>query len=60
MRPTATTSSKFKVDNFTAEAGAAALDPAWAILNDLAPSLFDGGAYTSGNTQSIQLLGQSP
>jgi len=51
--------SKFKVDNFTAEAGAAALDPAWAILNDLAPSLFDGGAYTSGNTQSIQLLGQS-
>jgi putative spermidine/putrescine transport system substrate-binding protein len=51
--------TKFKVDNFTAEAGAAALDPAWAILNDLAPSLFEGGAYTSGNTQSIQLLGQS-
>ncbi len=51
--------SKFKVDNFTAESGAAALDPAWAILNDLAPSLFDQGAYTSGNTQSIQLLGQS-
>jgi putative spermidine/putrescine transport system substrate-binding protein len=50
---------KFKVDNFTAEAGAAALDPAWAMLNDLAPSLFEGGAYTSGNTQSIQLLGQS-
>jgi putative spermidine/putrescine transport system substrate-binding protein len=50
--------TKFKVDNFTAEAGAAALDPAWAMLNDLAPSLFDGGAYTSGNTQSIQLLGQ--
>jgi putative spermidine/putrescine transport system substrate-binding protein len=51
--------TKFKVDNFTAEAGAAALDPAWAMLNDLAPSLFDNGAYTSGNTQSIQLLGQS-
>ena len=50
--------TRFKVDNYTAEAGAAALDPAWAILNDLAPSLFDGGAYTSGNTQSIQLLGQ--
>ena len=50
--------TKFKVDNYTAETGAAALDPAWAILNDLAPSLFDGGAYTSGNTQSIQLLGQ--
>ena len=26
---------------------------------DLAPSLFDGGAYTSGNTQSMQLLGQA-
>jgi len=50
--------TKFKVDNYTPEAGAAALDPAWAMLNDLAPSLFDGGAYTSGNTQSIQLLGQ--
>ena len=36
-----------------------ALAPAWAILQDLAPSLFDEGAYTSGNTQSLQLLGQS-
>lgn len=50
--------SKFTVDNFTAEAGEAALTPAWDILKDLAPSLFDGGAYTSGNTQSLQLLGQ--
>ncbi len=50
--------SKFTVDNYTPETGAAALDPAWALLNDLAPSLFEGGAYTSGNTQSIQLLGQ--
>jgi len=51
--------SKFKVENYTAEAATAALDPAWALLNDLAPSLFDKGAYTSGNTQSIQLLSQS-
>ncbi len=50
--------SVFKVDNYTAEAGAKALDPAWALLQDLAPSLMDQGAYTSGNTQSIQLLGQ--
>jgi putative spermidine/putrescine transport system substrate-binding protein len=50
--------SKFKVDNYTAESGTAMLDPAWALLNDLAPSLMDQGAYTSGNTQSIQLLGQ--
>ena len=51
--------SKFAVDNFTPELGEASLNPAWDILKDLAPSLFDGGAYTSGNTQSIQLLSQS-
>ncbi|MBU1307639.1 MAG: extracellular solute-binding protein [Alphaproteobacteria bacterium] len=51
--------TKFKVDNYTAEAGEAMLTPAWELLMDLAPSLFDGGAYTSGNTQSLQLLGQS-
>jgi putative spermidine/putrescine transport system substrate-binding protein len=51
--------AKFKVDNYTPEAGETMLNPAWDILMDLAPSLFDGGAYTSGNTQSIQLLGQS-
>ncbi|CAN7440908.1 extracellular solute-binding protein [Devosia sp. LjRoot16] len=50
---------KFKIDNFTQEAGDAALNPAWEILKDLSGSLFDNGAYTSGNTQSIQLLGQS-
>ena len=50
--------SKFTVDNYTKEAGDAALNPAWDILNDLAPSLMDKGAYTSGNTQSIQLLSQ--
>ncbi|WP_332691285.1 extracellular solute-binding protein [Devosia sp.] len=51
--------TKFTVDNYTAEAGEAALNPAWDVLMDLAPSLFDQGAYTSGNTQSIQLLSQS-
>ncbi len=35
------------------------LKPAFDLLLDLAPSLFEGGAYTSGNTQSLQLLGQS-
>ncbi|WP_417309060.1 extracellular solute-binding protein [Devosia sp.] len=51
--------SAFTVDNFTPEAAEAALAPAWELLNDLAPSLFDGGAYTGGNTPSIQLLNQS-
>ncbi|KQT44199.1 ABC transporter substrate-binding protein [Devosia sp. Leaf420] len=50
---------KFTVDNFTPEFAEEALTPAWAMLNDLAPSLFENGAYTSGNTQSLQLLGQS-
>jgi putative spermidine/putrescine transport system substrate-binding protein len=49
----------FTVDNFSEEFAAKALAPAWAILQDLAPSLFDEGAYTSGNTQSLQLLGQA-
>ncbi len=49
----------FTVDNFSDEFAEKALVPAWAILQDLAPSLFDEGAYTSGNTQSLQLLGQS-
>ena len=46
----------FKVDNYEPGQGRAMLAKAWAILNDLAPSLMDKGAYTSGNTQSIQLL----
>ena len=50
--------SKFKVDNYTADAGAAMLQKGFDILKDLAPSLMDQGAYTSGNTQSIQLLSQ--
>jgi putative spermidine/putrescine transport system substrate-binding protein len=51
--------SKFKVDNYTQEAADAALNPTWELLKDLSGSLFDNGAYTSGNTQSIQLLSQS-
>ncbi|OWW04852.1 ABC transporter substrate-binding protein [Rhizobium sp. R72] len=49
---------KFTVDNFTADYANQALTPAWALLNDLAPSLYEKGAYTAGNTQSIQLLAQ--
>ena len=48
----------FTVDNYTQEAGDKALGKAWALLNDIAPSLYDKGAYSSGNTQSLQLLSQ--
>ncbi len=51
--------SKFTVDNFTPEYAEKMLAPAWDLLKDLAPSLFEGGAYTGGNTPSIQLLSQS-
>ena len=48
----------FTTSNFTAEAAEKALPPAWEILKDISASLFDGGAYTGGNTPSLQLLGQ--
>lgn len=48
----------FTTSNFTAEAAEKALNPAWDILKDISSSLFDGGAYTGGNTPSLQLLGQ--
>jgi putative spermidine/putrescine transport system substrate-binding protein len=50
--------SLFKVDNFDADKAEAMFAKGWAILKDLQPSLMDNGAYTSGNTQSIQLLSQ--
>ena len=51
--------SEFTVENYDAATAEAVLTPAWDILKDLSSSLFDNGAYTSGNTQSIQLLSQS-
>lgn len=50
--------SKFTIANFSADYANQTLTPAWAMLSDLAPSLYEKGAYSSGNTQSIQLLAQ--
>jgi putative spermidine/putrescine transport system substrate-binding protein len=50
--------SVFTIDNFDAATSPAMLDAGHALLSDLAPSLFDGGAYTAGNAASIQLLAQ--
>jgi len=50
--------SMFTVDNYTQEFGDEALGKAWELLADIAPALYDNGAYSSGNTQSIQLLAQ--
>ena len=49
---------KFKVDNYDPATSDPMLAKAFALLNDLTPSLYNKGAYTSGNTQSIQLLAQ--
>ena len=51
--------SIFKVDNYKPDTGEAMLAKGWEILKDLAPYMMDKGAYTSGNTQSIQLLSQN-
>lgn len=48
--------SVFKIDNFTKEEAEKRLTPAWALLNDLAPSLYEKGTYAAGNTASLQLL----
>jgi putative spermidine/putrescine transport system substrate-binding protein len=50
--------SMFRIDNFDAAKAETMLGGGFAILADLAPALFEGGAYTSGNANSLQLLAQ--
>src|SRR6185437_6021229 len=50
--------SLFTVANFDKAKADVMLGKGFALLKELAPSLMDQGAYTSGNTQSIQLLSQ--
>jgi putative spermidine/putrescine transport system substrate-binding protein len=49
----------FKVDNYTKAKADAMLGKGWALLKELEPFMMGKGQYTSGNTQSIQLLSQS-
>lgn len=46
----------FTMSNFSKEEAEKRLTPAWALLNELAPSMYDKGSYTAGNTASLQLL----
>ncbi|WP_225771101.1 extracellular solute-binding protein [Inquilinus sp. Marseille-Q2685] len=46
----------FTVANHSKQAAEERLPKAWAILNDLAPSLYEKGAYAAGNTPTLQLL----
>ena len=50
--------SAFTLDNYSEDYAQETLTPAWDLLNELEPNLYNSGAYTSGNTQSIQLLAQ--
>ncbi len=50
--------SIFTINNFSKEEAAKRFPKAWDILNDLAPSLYNKGAYTAGNTPTLQLLAQ--
>jgi len=50
--------SKFTVDNYVKGDSDALLAKGFALLQDIAPSLYDQGAYTAGNTASLQLLAQ--
>jgi len=48
--------SLFKPDNFDAETAKKRFAPAWQILSDLQPSLYDKGAYPAGNNPTLQLF----
>ena len=48
--------SLFPADKFSQADADARLPGAWKILRDLAPNLYRGGAYTAGNTPTLQLL----
>jgi putative spermidine/putrescine transport system substrate-binding protein len=51
--------SLFKVDNYDKAKADEMLAKGFALLKELEPYLMGKGQYTSGNTQSIQLLSQS-
>lgn len=46
----------FKPDNYTAPYADPMFAKVFALLRDLAPSLYEKGGYSAGNTPSIQLL----
>jgi putative spermidine/putrescine transport system substrate-binding protein len=47
--------SLFKADNFDPDLAKKRFAPAWAILNDLQPYLYDKGSYPAGNSPTLQL-----
>ena len=47
--------SLFTIGNFNADDAKKRLDPAWKLLADLQPYLYDKGAYPAGNNPTLQL-----
>jgi putative spermidine/putrescine transport system substrate-binding protein len=47
--------SLFRIDNFNADEAKKRFAPAWAMLNDIQPYLYDKGAYPAGNNPTLQL-----
>lgn len=50
--------SLFTLDNFSPERAAEMFAPAWDILNDIEPDLYDSGSYPAGNLPVLQLFAQ--
>ncbi|MDR3474346.1 MAG: extracellular solute-binding protein [Devosia sp.] len=48
--------SLFTPDNFNADLAKKLLTPAWDILKDLQPALYDKGSYPAGNNPTLQLF----
>lgn len=50
--------SKFTPDNYSDDAAKKAFAPAWDMLKDLGPSLYDNGSYPAGNNPVLQLFAE--
>jgi putative spermidine/putrescine transport system substrate-binding protein len=48
--------SLFTTDNFSEELAAEMLPPAWDILADINPDIYQNGSYPAGNLPALQLL----
>lgn len=46
----------FTPDNFDAAVAKQRFAPAWALLKDIAPAIYDNGSYPAGNNPALQLF----
>lgn len=48
--------SLFTIDNYSDELAAKYLNPAWDLLNEIHPYIYENGSYPAGNVPVLQLL----